>query len=91
MSDGFRLPILDRIQNVEIESKYRATSLSAISLLSNILISAIGPVVGYLNEHGSVSNTLGYFSIVGLVLVLPSAIHLSRQIIKDSIVTSQTK
>lgn len=88
MSDGFRLPILDRIQNVEIESKYRATSLSAISLLSNILISAIGPVVGYLNEHGSVSNTLGYFSIVGLVFVLPSAIHLSRQIIKDSTVTT---
>ncbi|MBI4973447.1 hypothetical protein HZC27_02430 [Candidatus Roizmanbacteria bacterium] len=91
MSDGFRLPILDRIQNVELESKYRATSLSAISLLSNILISAAGPIVGYLNEHGSVSHTLGYFSVVGLILVLPSAFHLSRHIERDSSTTSPTK
>lgn len=83
MSDGFRKPILSRLQNVELESKYRATSLSAISLLSNILISAAGPFIGYLIEHGKVSTTLGYFSIVGMVIVLPSAIHLSMQIAKD--------
>lgn len=84
MSDGFRMPILNRIQNVELESKYRATSLSAISLLSNLFISAAGPLVGYLIEHGSVSRTLGYFSLIGLIFVLPSAIHLSIQIAKDT-------
>lgn len=80
MSDGMRSPILSRLQNVEIESRFRATSLSAISLLSNVLISLVGPLVGYLMEHSGASVTLGNFSIVGLILVLPSAILLSRQI-----------
>lgn len=80
MSDGMRSPILARLQNVELESRYRATSLSAISLLGNVLISAVGPLIGYLMQRGSVSITMGYFAIVGLVAVLPSAIYLSRQI-----------
>lgn len=80
MSDGMRSPILTRLQNVELESKYRATSLSAISLLGNILISAVGPLVGYLMEQGNVSTTLGYSAIVGIIFVLPSAIYLSKQI-----------
>lgn len=80
MSDGMRSPILARLQNVELESRYRATSLSAISLLGNILISLTGPLVGYLMERGGASATLGYFSVIGIIIVLPSAIHLSRQI-----------
>lgn len=80
MSDGFRYPILDRLQNVELESKYRATSLSAISLLSNILISAAGPVIGYAIERFGTSVALGSFAFVGLFLVLPAGLHLSRQI-----------
>lgn len=83
MSDGFRSPILARLQNVELESRYRATSLSAISLLGNVLISLAGPLIGYLMEHSSASATLGYFAFIGLVLVLPSAIHLSRQISQE--------
>lgn len=83
MSDGMRSPILARLQNVELESRYRATSLSAISLLGNILISLVGPLVGYLMEHGRASTTLGYSAIIGLVLVLPSAFLLSRQISKE--------
>jgi hypothetical protein len=80
MSDGMRSPILSRLQNVEIESRYRATSISAISLLGNILISAVGPLVGYLMEQGSASATLGYSGFVGLILVLPAALYLSHQI-----------
>lgn len=80
MSDGMRSPILARLQNVELESRYRATSLSAISLLGNVLISAAGPLIGFLMEKGSVSLTLGYFAPIGLLLVLPSALYLSRQI-----------
>lgn len=83
MSDGIRYPILSRLQNVEIESRYRATSLSAISLLSNVLISAVGPIIGFMMDNGSVSSVLGYFAIVGLVLVLPAAINLSHQISLD--------
>jgi MFS family permease len=84
MSDGIRNPILTRLQNVELESKYRATSLSAISLLGNVLISLAGPLIGYYMERGGASSTLGYFSFIGIVLVLPTALHLSRQIQKDN-------
>ncbi|MFZ2199721.1 MAG: MFS transporter [Microgenomates group bacterium] len=84
MSDGMRNPILARLQNVELESRYRATSLSAISLLGNILISLAGPLIGYLMEHGGASKTLGYSAAIGIILVLPSAIFLSREISKET-------
>ncbi len=80
MSDGIRKPILNRLENVEIESRYRATSLSAMSLLSNVLIAAAGPLIGYSMEHRGAGLTLGYFSFIGLVLVLPASVYLSRQI-----------
>ncbi|GEM_PF-3542344 len=80
MSDGMRIPILSRIQNVELESRYRATSLSAISLLGNLLIAGAGPLVGIINARYSVSFTLGLSSVIGVLVVLPSAIFLSRQI-----------
>lgn len=80
MSDGMRSPILTRLQNVELESRYRATSLSAISLLGNILIAAVGPFIGYLMEQGNVATTFGLSAVAGILLVLPSAIYLSQQI-----------
>lgn len=80
MSDGMRNPILSRLENVELESRYRATSLSAISLLGNIFIAGAGPIIGYLNSNFSVSITLGLSAILGILLVLPTAILLSRQI-----------
>lgn len=80
MSDGMRNPILSRLENVELESRYRATSLSAISLFGNILIAGAGPAVGYLNAHYSVSFTLGLSAFLGLFLVLPSALYLSREL-----------
>lgn len=82
MSDGFRKPILSRLQNEEIASRYRATSLSAISLLSSGTIAAAGPITGYFMDTFSVRVTLGAFFFVGLVLVLPSAYWLTRQIKK---------
>lgn len=80
MSDGMRSPVLARLQNVEIESQYRATSLSAISLLGNVLISAVGPLIGWAMTTHSSRETMGAFFFVGLFLVLPSAIYVSRQI-----------
>lgn len=80
MNDGMRIPILARLQNDEIESRYRATSLSAISLLGNVLISTVGPLVGYSIDHYSARITLGMSFFLGLFLVLPSAIGLARQV-----------
>lgn len=80
MSDGIRSPILSRLENTGIESRYRAISLSAISLLGNILISAVGPLVGYMMEKTNVATTLGLSSVIGIFLVLPSALYLSREL-----------
>lgn len=77
-SDGYIRPTLLSLQNDQMESRYRATSLSAISLLYNIAVSIIGLSIGSLMDHQGTANVLGYFSLVGLILVLPSAIHLSR-------------
>lgn len=79
-SDGFRYPILSRLQNDEIHSKYRATSLSAISMISNVFIASAGPVIGIAISKYTVANTLGFMGVFGIVVVLPSAIAVSRQI-----------
>lgn len=78
--DGFRKPILATIQNENIQSKYRATSLSALSLLGNLLISAVGPVVGFSNERYGVGFTLGIFAVFGVIAVVPAAVNLGREI-----------
>ena len=82
-ADGFRKPILSRLQNEQIESKYRATSLSAISLISNGLIALAGPIVGWSMEKYSTSATMGMFGFVGIALVLPVAIDVGKSIKKS--------
>ncbi|OGG02577.1 hypothetical protein A2Z33_02190 [Candidatus Gottesmanbacteria bacterium RBG_16_52_11] len=72
-ADGFRVPILVTIQNREIESRYRATALSAIALSGNILISLSGPLIGMSMERYQPSSTMGYFFFIGLLVVLPAA------------------
>jgi hypothetical protein len=79
-SDGLRKPILNRLQNEQIDSKYRATSLSAIALFSNLLVAAAGPVVGWSMERYPTSIVLGVMGILGIVIVLPSAVLVSRKI-----------
>lgn len=79
-SDGFRKPIMNRIQNDQIESKYRATSLSAMELFVDLLSSSAGPVIGILMQQSSVSVTYGIVGILGLVLLLPAALNLSKHI-----------
>lgn len=77
-ADGFRKPILNRLQNDQIESRYRSTSLSAISLLSNLLIASVAPLIGWGIEHYSVAMVMGISGILGLVMVLPAALSVSR-------------
>lgn len=79
-ADGFRKPILSNLQNGQISSQYRATSLSAIALLSNLLIALVGPVIGWMNDSYGTPSTLGLFFWVGLILVLPFAMQLRHHI-----------
>lgn len=79
-SDGLRKPILARMQNEEIASEYRATSLSAIVLLYNLLVAAVGPAIGILMDRIEPSKTMGLFFFVSLLVVLPAAQYLQKQI-----------
>lgn len=76
--DGFRLPILNNLQNRYIDSRYRATSLSAINLGTNLLLAAAGPAIGYGMQHYGVGNTLGFFAFIGLFVGLPTALSLKK-------------
>jgi MFS family permease len=77
-ADGFRVPILANMQNRQIESGYRATSLSAISLLTNLLVAAAGPVIGWSNLRFGVPFTMGFAVWIGLVVGLPLAVRMAR-------------
>ncbi len=46
LSDGFRQPYLNNLQNKQIKSKYRATSLSAIALITSLLLTGFNPLIG---------------------------------------------
>ena len=76
--DGFRKPILNTLQNENIVSKYRATSLSAIALFENLIIASAGPIIGIMIDRYSPSFTLGMFVFIGLVVGLPLARNLSK-------------
>ncbi|MBT3249796.1 MAG: MFS transporter [Candidatus Pacebacteria bacterium] len=76
--DGFRKPILNTLQNENIVSKYRATSLSAIALFENLIIASAGPIIGIMIDRYSASFTLGMFGFIGLVVGLPLARNLSK-------------
>ena len=79
-SDGFRQPTVLALQNEEIKSKYRATSLSALSLITNLLVSLIGVGIGISTEKLGVPISMGLLTIIGLLVIVPSAINLSREI-----------
>lgn len=79
-SDGFRRPILARLQNDQMDSRYRATALSAIALFSNILISIAGLFVGRMQDSAGSAKTLGVFFWIGLATAIPAAVYLSSVI-----------
>ncbi len=79
-SDGFRKPILARLQNDQIDSRYRATALSAIALFYNLLVSIAGLFVGRLQDTIGSGKTLGLFFWIGLVTVIPAALYLYNTI-----------
>ena len=79
-SDGFRKPILTRLQNDEMDSRYRATALSAIALFSNLFISIAGLFVGKMQDSVGSAKTLGLFFWIGIFTALPAAWYLYAMI-----------
>lgn len=69
--DGCRQPSLIAWQNDQIESRYRATSLSAISLLTNLIVGAVGPLLGMGIDRLGAEITLGMWAIFGVLVVIP--------------------
>ena len=82
-SDGYIRPTVLNLQNENIESRYRATSLSAISLFYNILVSVIGVFIGFLMDKLGPATTLGLVGTVGLIVGLPVAFKLSTVLSKE--------
>ncbi len=83
-SDGFRRPIMNRLQNEQIDSKYRATSLSAIEVFVDLLTSATGPIVGWMMQKYSVSFTFGVVGIFGALFLIPAALQVQKRISESS-------
>lgn len=82
-SDGYIRPTVLNLQNENIESRYRATSLSAISLFYNILVSVIGVFIGFVMDKLGPATTLGLVGTVGLIVGLPVAFKLSTVLSKE--------
>jgi hypothetical protein len=76
-SDGYLRPILLNMQNKHMDSKYRATALSAISLLVNLIMVPLGIFTGSLIDSIGIANTLGVMGILGLLIGLPIAFRLA--------------
>ena len=78
IADGYRQPTVLAMQNNEIESKYRATSLSALSLIANLLVSLIGLLIGVGLDQLGAPKTMGIFGILGFFVVTPLSLKLSK-------------
>ncbi len=76
-SDGFRYPILATLQNQEIDSKYRATSLSAINLFTSLLVGVMGILIGSSIDAFGIEKVFGAFTLIGIFIVIPLALGLS--------------
>lgn len=76
--DGYRQPSLVAWQNDQIESIYRATSLSAISLLTNLIVGGVGPLLGMGIDRFGAEVTLGMWTIFGVLVVIQLGWRLER-------------
>lgn len=82
-SDGYRQPTVIALQNDQIKSKYRATSLSALSLVLNLSMALVGWGLGLLLDSIGARSVLLLFAVFGLVAVVPSSFYLSKVIKKN--------
>lgn len=82
-SDGFRWPVLLNLQNKNIASKNRATSLSAISLIGNIFIGGTGLFLGVFIDKYGIENVFAFTGFLSLFFALPISIKLKNISIVD--------
>lgn len=83
MSDGYRQPTLIALQNDQIASEYRATSLSALSLMTNLLLALLGFWVGMGIDKFGADKIITLCAVFGILVATPLAINLSK-IMKSS-------
>jgi hypothetical protein len=74
LTDGIRQPLLSAAQNKHIESKYRATALSAVSLLTSLVLALTNPLIGKGIDLYGARVMVGILSIVSFGVGLPLAI-----------------
>ncbi len=79
LTDGIRQPLVTTAQNKHMESKYRATALSAVSLLTSIALAVTNPFIGWGIDHYGARTVIGVLSVVSFAVALPLA-----QIIKQN-------
>jgi len=78
LSDGYRQPTLLALQNEQIDSKYRATALSALSLTTNLFLAILGIWIGLgIDKLGS-ELMIGFYAILGVLVVIPLGWNLSK-------------
>jgi len=80
ISDGLRQPYITKIQNQYIQSKYRATAISAIALLISLIAVTLSPLVGYGIDIYNARIMIGITGFLSLFIGLPLAINLKRLI-----------
>jgi len=78
LADGYRQPTLLALQNEQIDSKYRATALSALSLTTNLFLAILGVWIGMGIDKFGAGLTVGIYAIFGVAIVIPLGWRLSK-------------
>lgn len=78
VSDGFRQPLVTAAQNKHIDSKYRATALSAVALVTSLLLAVTNPIMGWGIDTFGARTVIGASSLISILLAAPLAIAIMR-------------
>lgn len=78
LADGLRQPFLGQLQNDQIDSKLRATSLSAIALIVSLLMVIAIPIAGIGVDHFGAKKIIVITGLVSILIALPLSITLRK-------------
>jgi MFS family permease len=83
-NDGLRQPFLTKLQNEHIESKYRATALSASALVVSLLLTITSVPFGFLIDIYGARSVIAITGFLSILIALPlskkiNQINISRQ------------
>ena len=80
ITDGITWPVTSILQNKYIESKYRATALSSISLLTSAVLAAGGTFIGIFIEKMGVRMTVFFFGLIFAFISIPISFKFRRHL-----------